>query len=125
MIYATPLKCEEETHHARNEQNSSWQVKPLDLLRQGKFTRSVILVRGLQNEGNDSHYGGTEWQVEIEAPSPRHIRSKTTPYQRPGDRGNAKEGTEQASNLEAFVERDDIDDARVLRKMPVRDFGTS
>lgn len=89
---ATPLKSQEEGHYTRNQGCCSREVKLRELLGPRKL--GSVPIRYLEAEEDDGHGHTTNGQVDVEAPSPCNMGSKSAANQRSYNRGNAKQGAE-------------------------------
>lgn len=73
------------------------------------------MLGDLEAESNENNGSAANWQVYIEAPSPRDVRCKGAANQGSNYRGNSEKGAEKALDLWTFLERHGMNDAHYLR----------
>lgn len=107
MFGTTPLKRQQEGNDPREEDRSTDEIKFLKLIAVAEFV-GLSAIRWGEEEDNDNNGHGTDWQVDVETPSPGCVISERTTHERSSDRRDSVHGADETSIHGAFPERDRV-----------------
>lgn len=107
IFRATPLEREEEGDDTGKEDGGADKVELLDLVGVGKFV-GLCTIRRRKEKRDDDDGHSTNWQVDVETPSPRCVISEGTTHERAGDTSNSEHGANEASVHRAFTQWDRV-----------------
>lgn len=104
IFRAAPLQSQEQTDDRRDKDGSAGGIKLLGTL----FEADGCLVfarRRVEQECNTEDGHSTQGQVDVEAPSPRHVIRKGSTHQRASNGGEPIHGTNDSGVNRSFDQR--------------------
>jgi hypothetical protein len=113
----TPSEGQKKTYNARNQEEGANKIELLQLLHQREVC--CRLISQVEEWDDDEQGGATQRQVQIETPSPSHIRGECATDQRAGYGSDTEDGTEDALDLWTVLERNDLNNADNLIVRPI------
>ncbi len=106
-----PLKRKKKADNARNKENRSHDVELLDAFFQGEGNGLVALRNWFEEEDNDSTGDATDWEINVETPSPRGLVCEGPSHQGPSNGSNTVHAADEPSEcwplIEGYRRRDD------------------